>query len=497
MTEICRFRSIEKLLAPSFQELERQTVFFARPDELNDPMEGFQDLIWSGDHIVWCNLLKHYVYCLSFTYIAALIFGYENNLEPSHIPIELRWDMDPTTEAVELFEELWKKVRDECELEALAKNIGGLEYSGIKHKVRRAELLLYLHSIHKSAFMAIQGVLVTRGLLTDSQRSNLNSSREGLLTSSRYFDSVEQFHEIDASLLEYVLSAAESHVSNGMLRYKSACQEVRMRNSMFLRLDFPTQYVDQLRRLLWPEWYTACFAKGYHNSSLWANYGDAHRGACLIFEADEEGEQAYLKLKNITGQAFSRDGGFREHWNFSPMPLHEVRYQVKPDEVDFFRSMGQTSKDALFKLWYTDADGNPSECGKQILGPDSDMSVWRKSYWDGFIRDACFKTTDWKYEQEFRLILDPSLESSLCKRKRTLTYDFDSLKGIVFGIRTSDDKKLEIIDILTRKCRENQRTGFKFLQAYYSPGTGDIRSREIPVNLTVESGQDGLVLSQS
>ena len=48
MTEFYKFRTIEKLLDPSFQELERQTVFFASPDELNDPMEGFQDLVWTG-----------------------------------------------------------------------------------------------------------------------------------------------------------------------------------------------------------------------------------------------------------------------------------------------------------------------------------------------------------------------------------------------------------------------------------------------------------------
>ena len=65
MTEFYRFRSMEKLLGPSFQELGRQTIFFSGPEDLNDPMEGFQDLVWSGDHIVWSNLLKNYVHCLS------------------------------------------------------------------------------------------------------------------------------------------------------------------------------------------------------------------------------------------------------------------------------------------------------------------------------------------------------------------------------------------------------------------------------------------------
>ena len=176
--------------------------------------------------------------------------------------------------------------------------------------------------------------------------------------------------------------------------------------------------------------------------------------------------------------------------SFHRMDFHAVRYQVKPDEVDFFLSMGQPSMDALLKLWYTDENGSLSDCATQVFGPTSDINAWQKRHWDNFNRDACFKTKDWEYEQELRLTYS-LFENSLCARKRTLTYDFDSLKGIVFGIRTSDDDKLKIIDILTRKCREKQRTGFKFLQAYYSPETGDIRSHAIPVNPIVDGGQYG------
>ena len=104
MMEVYRFRTTQKLLDTGFQELERQTIFFAGPEELNDPMEGFQDTVWDGDHIVWSNLLKNYVHCLSSTCIDSLAFGNEYNLEPGHIPIRLRWDTEPTPQAVELFE---------------------------------------------------------------------------------------------------------------------------------------------------------------------------------------------------------------------------------------------------------------------------------------------------------------------------------------------------------------------------------------------------------
>ena len=105
-------------------------------------------------------------------------------------------------------------------------------------------------------------------------------------------------------------------------------------------------------------------------------------------------------------------------------------------------------------------------------------------------RAACCKTTDWAYEQEFRLVLNPVLDDSFTKGQRTLTYDFNSLKGIVFGIRTTDRDKLEILDIIGNKCRESQRRDFQVFQAYYSPATGDIRCREVPMNLIHQSDSE-------
>ena len=75
----------------------------------------------------------------------------------------------------------------------------------------------------------------------------------------------------------------------------------------------------------------------------------------------------------------------------------------KPDEVDFFLSMGQPSMDALLKLWYTDENGSLSDCATQVFGPNSDINAWQKRHWDNFNRDACFKTKDWEYEHGIRV----------------------------------------------------------------------------------------------
>ncbi len=224
-------------------------------------------------------------------------------------------------------------------------------------------------------------------------------------------------------------------------------------------IDFLEMYVKRIEILLWPQWYTACFMGNYHNSSAWGHYGGGHKGVCLIFEAVESDKSNSLAL----------DG--------SPRTFYEVKYVEKAAEIYFFRSIGTLPEAKLMNLWYSDQDGNLSECGNHI-GKDGDIDSWRKSYWDDFYDSISIKTKDWNYEQEHRLILD-GLLGNLEKTQRALNYDFNSLKGIIFGMRTSEEDKLRIIEIIKRKCMEENRIDFKFFQADYSHESGDFRKYEI------------------
>ena len=96
MTEFFRFRSVDALLG-EYQELEKQTIYFASPEELNDPMEGFpRQLCGVGIKIVWTNLFKHYVFCLHRSYCLFRIAGDSVKLDVDSIPILGRWDEPPT-----------------------------------------------------------------------------------------------------------------------------------------------------------------------------------------------------------------------------------------------------------------------------------------------------------------------------------------------------------------------------------------------------------------
>ena len=98
-----------------------------------------------------------------------------------------------------------------------------------------------------------------------------------------------------------------------------------------------------------------------------------------------------------------------------------------------------------------------------------DIDAWRKKYWDVYIRDITVKSLDWEYENEYRVILQSFLHDYSSKNERALKYDFSCLKGIIFGIKTSLEHKVEIIKIIRKKCLDSGRNAFDFYQAYYSP----------------------------
>ena len=98
---------MEYLLGDDYQELEKQTIYFASPDQLNDPMEGFRDIVWSGDKIVWTNFFKHYV-----SYLLELFYMFRRKGDPKElnvadIKLPGRWDM-VTSDPAKRFKHVWK-----------------------------------------------------------------------------------------------------------------------------------------------------------------------------------------------------------------------------------------------------------------------------------------------------------------------------------------------------------------------------------------------------
>lgn len=217
--------------------------------------------------------------------------------------------------------------------------------------------------------------------------------------------------------------------------------------------------VDQYR-------YTACFMETCSNSSAWGHYADGHKGVCLIFEPEKRDGDYFIALNGIVGGSSSKraDGSIVSSSTYGNIPLQfqPVNYEDPPTSIDFFRRLGRLTMPTLAAMWYMNGE-DTSSCAEGIL---DDQETWREQYWAQFEPDLLKKTKDWAYEQEWRLILTSSLDNFTNEKHRALTYDFNALKGIIFGINTPMEKKLEIRQIIADKCLQHRRNDFKFYQAY-------------------------------
>ena len=61
--EVYRFRPAKALLN-EYNELSRQTLYLALPEQLNDPAEDTVNVVWQGDEIIWPNFLNYYLRCV-------------------------------------------------------------------------------------------------------------------------------------------------------------------------------------------------------------------------------------------------------------------------------------------------------------------------------------------------------------------------------------------------------------------------------------------------
>lgn len=459
-----RFRSIKSLL--EHEELQKQSIYFASPDELNDPMEGFRNLFWSGDRIVWKNFFKHYLLCLERVCSLLAIGGEEwGKIDMNTIPIYNSFDDFPTPEYKKLFENIFIDFFGICS-ELIEK---------LSHRttpIRRDELIIYLDAVHSLAIECIQKHYEEKGFLPKSDKvvQQFPEGFEKVVNLVDHIEAADKSEEYTKSLYE-LLGIYRLLKESMSFQYRTdgiASESTPNRN--FVLVDFSEKYLDAIELLLYPKWYTACFMTECHNSSVWGHYGDSHNGVCLIFQSNgnENGQFIGLNGKNGWNSKGATFGNISSEF-------HKINYEEGFGDIDFFKSIGRLPVGKLFATWYMD-DNKISDVAEDIKNNEDE---WRKYYWDNFHRDILKKTKDWAYEKEYRLLLNGLLDGEIEKEHRLLTYEFESLKGIIFGIKTSTEDKLKIVELIKNKCKENNRELFDFYQAFYSLQEKNIQFRKI------------------
>lgn len=469
---IYRFRTADSLL-DRFNELERQEIYFASPTELNDPMEGFKDIFWQGDDIVWKNFFINYIKSLERFFSLILVSAETIKLTEKDIRLTHHSPLHPP-EHQKIVAKIISEVFSFPFIDSIPKSLAKRT-----SPVRREELLSYLTFFHQYVINAVSKIYFENGY-TD-QKFFFNESNELNAVQEQMGNMAELTNQIEEQngklMVDKLFSMTIQMVSQTKLNTKRVMKEKDINtNSFFLISEFPEKYLTLLEESIYPEWYSASFLTDNTNSAIWGHYGDNHKGICLIFKpAMNEANDMFLHLDVEYG--YNSEGsvsGFRKH------QFYKVDYTHKHIEIDFFRSIGRLTKGQLNSMWYEDENGNKSICGEHLNKTDD--KKWTDAYWDKFYSSTTSKLDEWAYEKEYRLILNNNFHQYADKNERKLKYDFNELEGLVFGIKTDITDKLKIIKIIEKKCKENKRKEFDFFQAHYSKETGKIEKFKLNID---------------
>ena len=102
---IYRYRSIDKLF--QYDELEKLSIYFAKPSELNDQMEDYMNIVWQGDEIAFRGLFKHYLYTLTHLYYMASLTRREEKIDIEHMPIYISTKILEAPEMETVFKDIY------------------------------------------------------------------------------------------------------------------------------------------------------------------------------------------------------------------------------------------------------------------------------------------------------------------------------------------------------------------------------------------------------
>ncbi len=460
-----RFRKTQNIF--EYNELENQEIYFSSHEELNDPMEGFKNMVFNGDKIVWRNLFKHYLLCLESMYQSYLICGESHaKLEIDLIPIFRNFD------DIEI--PIYKKLFEKIYLETF--EIYGQTIDKIATRttpLSKEELFKYLYPFHMIALEVIQRNYEVEGLIP--KRENVPDIQNFVKQDNiKFIDAIEtMIREHGEEKMDNFLKATsffhkEFHFAQSINLKKTP-------NKLFL-LNFPNNYLRAIEKLTYPKNYVACFTgeKASHNSSVWGHYGDCHKGVCLIFEPSEN---IMLPFSNAK-VAYGSKGVILGEKNLS---FEKITYGDTYPEIDFFRSIGRLPIPKLNATWYMDVDKNLSDIHSKVF---KDEEKRRDEYWNKYEKNNLIKTKDWEYEDEYRLVLNAGMDGEINnKDNRKLKYDFNNLKGLIFGINTSDEDKVKIFEIIQKKCLEHKRKDFKLFQSDYCNINKNIQFRKLNIGI--------------
>ena len=250
---------------------------------------------------------------------------------------------------------------------------------------------------------------------------------------------------------------------------ESAGQSTVGRRATFLFLTFPDRYVDGVvDGLIHPEWRTACFSRTCTNASSWAVYGHNHTGAALIFRPTIENGQLSFRSSASTGSVASSGERHRKCGALSEVRFCLSGTQIaRPRSISFSRSAGSrgqrlnergTTVATVPQPGHRCVDQGRRSLARSVLG----------------VVQAGRDHESWKIGSTRRstAFLGRRLGHPYGDRGRARGVRVLRAHWMIFGLRTEEKHKIEVMRLIEADCARTGRKDFAFHQMAYQGSKG-------------------------
>lgn len=330
-----------------------------------------------------------------------------------------------------------------------------VEYLGSqKIKVSSKNLSFILRLIHEIAFSICMRSMKENQLIPQEQEEFYIPIEKILDVFST--DISNKLSDVDKkAIFEVAAGMMEDMIESRFLAEEWGEENEMTQRQIWLkvRLGFPLIYAGQLEEIIYPKGYVVCFSSAVYNSAIWGNYADHHRGVCLIYRTTSVEDKETMRVRK---QVSLSDAG--TSFSFVNDEVKPVQYGAALICRNGFESLGRLNY-AQVESWLTAVDGRKSRLLPKYLDKG-----WVNTYWTDYEEKYCHKMSEWSYEKEYRLLLMEFIHI-YTEEERLIKYESDTLTGVVFGIKTSESDKRNII----RAVKDTGRSikDFEFYQAVY------------------------------
>lgn len=444
--KLYRFRKFDRACT----EIENHTFRFSDRKSLNDPIEGYVKLYWQGDTIAWEGLFGNYIHSLYAKLLEVLIIEEDISVK-NVILLDVNEDNEQFNDSLQKIKDIFLSLKEVRKIITF--------YSENSIRCSKKELKYLLNCFQKRAFDICVDDLISRKILQPEMKGQ-DIWIDGMPTMEEVYVQLCSFKEEERLALLETIGRAWEDLTDHML-WKAYQNFDGLRKNWFtIRFQFPKLYMECLEELIYPENYVVCFSESSKNSSMWGNYADDHKGICMIFETAERTNKHYLSINKP--YCYSSNG---TEYKFIDTEVKPIKYENQPIQTNFFTSMGRLNGKQLARFGIN-KEQKKSICWNEYFGKENEQ--WRNIYWQQCENRFCKKMKDWEHEEEYRLLLSDSFSEFVDAESRILEFDFCQLKGIIFGMKTSNDDKFHMIELVKKECEKIKRKEFSFYQAEYS-----------------------------